>query len=94
MNEREIVTRKYFFSGQVQGVGFRWTTRRIAAKYSVSGYVSNLIDGRVELVAQGEESVISEFIDAVIRHFEQNLESTDFAEFEPEEEFADFAIRR
>ena len=39
--------------GQVQGVGFRWWTRRTALGLGLSGYASNLADGRVEVVAEG-----------------------------------------
>ena len=42
------------FSGRVQGVGFRYTTCNIAARYEVAGYVQNLSDGRVRLVAEGK----------------------------------------
>jgi len=41
------------FSGQVQGVGFRYTAVEIAQRYAVSGYVQNLADRRVRLVAEG-----------------------------------------
>jgi acylphosphatase len=40
----------------VQGVGFRFTTVRVLADVAVSGYVRNLVDGRVELVVEGERS--------------------------------------
>ena len=42
------------FSGRVQGVGFRYTTVRIARRFKVAGYVRNLADGGVELVVEGE----------------------------------------
>ncbi len=41
------------FTGRVQGVGFRASTEHIAAGFAVTGYVRNLTDGRVELVAEG-----------------------------------------
>ena len=43
------------YGGCVQGVGFRWTVKRLACGFEVSGTVRNLPDGRVELVAQGDE---------------------------------------
>ena len=45
--------RETHYSGQVQGVGFRFQTLRIARAYEVAGFVRNLPDGRVELVAEG-----------------------------------------
>ena len=41
------------FVGRVQGVGFRFTAHNIARRYAISGYVRNLPDGTVEMLAQG-----------------------------------------
>ncbi|HJR06221.1 MAG TPA: acylphosphatase [Pyrinomonadaceae bacterium] len=52
------VARKYFISGEVQGVGYRFFAQRVAARHQVVGYVRNLADGRVEVLAEGaQESV-------------------------------------
>jgi len=51
-----------FYSGRVQGVGFRYTTMQIAKGYEVSGAVRNLDDGRVELIAEGEEEELRHFL--------------------------------
>ena len=56
-----VVARKFFVSGEVQGVGFRFFTQRIAARHQVTGYVRNLADGRVEALAQGQPSAIEAF---------------------------------
>lgn len=53
--------RKFFISGLVQGVGFRFFTQRAAARHQVVGYVKNLEDGRVEALAEGEEQAVAEF---------------------------------
>lgn len=45
--------REICFSGHVQGVGFRYSTQLIASGLDVTGYVMNLPDGRVKLVAEG-----------------------------------------
>ncbi|QYH19532.1 acylphosphatase [Corynebacterium aquatimens] len=42
--------------GHVQGVGFRWWTRSRALELGLAGYAKNLADGRVEVVAEGEEA--------------------------------------
>jgi acylphosphatase len=57
--------RRVYYSGRVQGVGFRLTCRRIARGYAVTGYVKNLRDGGVELVAEGEPHVLDLFQSAV-----------------------------
>ena len=51
VNEKQ--TRRYFVCGRVQGVGFRFFVQREAEKLRVSGYVRNLFDGRVEVLAVG-----------------------------------------
>ncbi|MFM8807561.1 MAG: acylphosphatase, partial [Chthoniobacterales bacterium] len=51
-----------FYEGRVQGVGFRYTARRVAAGFDVSGYVRNLSDGRVELLASGEPDEVDGFL--------------------------------
>lgn len=50
-----------FYSGQVQGVGFRYQTRQVAAGFEVTGRVRNLPDGRVDLLAEGAETELREF---------------------------------
>lgn len=54
-----------YYSGWVQGVGFRYATRSVAAGFEVTGLVRNLPDGRVELVAEGERAELEQFRDAV-----------------------------
>ncbi len=54
-----------FYSGRVQGVGFRATVRRIACGYDVTGRVRNLPDGRVELVAEGARAELKAFLEGI-----------------------------
>jgi acylphosphatase len=49
------------FTGRVQGVGFRFTVCRIAERFAVTGFVRNLSNGEVELVAEGAEPELAEF---------------------------------
>lgn len=58
-------TVQVFYEGRVQGVGFRYTARRVAAGFDVAGYVRNLPDGRVELVASGDDGEVEGFLQAV-----------------------------
>ena len=54
-----------FFSGAVQGVGFRFTAERLARRFPVTGFVHNLKDGRVEVTAAGEDVPLVEFLTAI-----------------------------
>ncbi len=54
-----------YYSGRVQGVGFRYTVRWVAARFAVSGFVRNLADGRVELIAEGSADELRRLVDAV-----------------------------
>jgi acylphosphatase len=51
-----------YFSGRVQGVGFRYTCRSIAKGFSLTGYVKNLDDGRVEMKVEGEKDEVEDFL--------------------------------
>jgi len=68
------IRRTTYFSGQVQGVGFRYTTQRIAAAFEVSGFVRNLPDGRVEVVAEGEIAEIDGFHLALGKEMRANID--------------------
>lgn len=54
-----------FYSGQVQGVGFRYTAKSVAQGFEVTGLVRNLLDGRVELVAEGAREELEAFQQAI-----------------------------
>ena len=54
--------RTVHYTGRVQGVGFRYSVRQIAGSLSVTGYVQNLSDGRVRLVAEGEPAELDGFL--------------------------------
>ena len=55
------IARKFVISGEVQGVGFRYFAQRSAARHQVRGYVRNLDNGSVEVVAEGPVESIEEF---------------------------------
>lgn len=54
-----------FYSGHVQGVGFRYAVKSLTRGYEVTGLVRNLLDGRVELVAEGTRAELDEFLQAI-----------------------------
>jgi acylphosphatase len=53
MTERSVLVRRYLISGRVQGVGYRYFTKRLADQLEIVGWVKNLSDGRVETRAKG-----------------------------------------
>ncbi len=61
----EVHHETVFFSGHVQGVGFRYAVLQVAKEFDVAGFVVNLPDGRVQLEAEGEASEVAAFVVAV-----------------------------
>lgn len=57
---------RLLFGGMVQGVGFRDFTRREAANFNVVGYVKNMPDGALEVVAEGQRPDILHFIEVLM----------------------------
>jgi acylphosphatase len=70
------VCKRVTYSGRVQGVGFRYTAQRLAGGFQVAGYVRNLPDGDVELVAQGPPAEVDAFLAAVARQMADGIERT------------------
>jgi acylphosphatase len=59
------VVRKITYEGRVQGVGFRYTVKRLASGFEVNGTIRNLPDGRVEMQVAGEPAEVEEFLQAI-----------------------------
>ncbi|MCM8822859.1 MAG: acylphosphatase [Candidatus Omnitrophica bacterium] len=51
----------YYISGEVQRVGFRWYAKSIADSFGIYGWVRNMADGRVEIVAEAEPESLNSF---------------------------------
>ena len=87
-----MVARHIIFIGRVQGIGFRFTAHRIASRHQLTGYVRNLRDGTVEMMAQGP----AEDIDACIRDIQEYLpghvRDTKIEEVPPNQTSTDFKI--
>ena len=84
-----------YFSGRVQGVGFRYTSVAIAERFpEMAGFVRNLADGRVEVVAEGPEEQASAFIAAVNNAMAPYIRSVDKRGVPATGEFSEFTIAR
>jgi acylphosphatase len=92
--QRAVERREICFSGRVQGVGFRYTTREIAARYRVEGFVRNLSDGRVQLVVEGDPPELDAFVQAVEEEMERYISHRDLSTLAATGEFERFDVRR
>lgn len=87
------VRRDVLFHGRVQGVGFRYTTRNIASRFRVTGFVQNLPDGRVRLVVEGVKAEVDRFLGAVTAEMADNIHGQDDETGRATGEFANFSVR-
>ncbi len=94
MPDNSQICRQVIYSGRVQGVGFRYTTSRISKKYDVTGFVKNLSDGTVELVACGTPEEVNRFTDAIATHFYQHIEDAKACDIDDPEDHKGFKIQR
>ncbi len=81
-----------FYSGMVQGVGFRDTVRRHARALGLAGWVRNLPDGRVEILVEGSREDIGRLCHCVEEHFPGFIKDKTVSFQEGEEVFEDFSI--
>jgi acylphosphatase len=80
------------YAGHVQGVGFRYTTCRIATRFDVVGYVKNLPDGRVEVLTQGDDQVVDEFLQAINRQMGHYVRNTTTSKVTPSDHYSSFDV--
>ncbi len=82
-----------FYTGRVQGVGFRYTAERFALDAGVTGWVRNLPDGRVELVCEGSRAQIEKLLASIAEsQLGPHIRKTDCAWKGPTGEFGDFTV--
>ena len=81
------------YQGNVQGVGFRYTARAIASRYAVTGFVRNVTNGTVELVAQGDEAQVRSYLEDLQVRMGGFIRSRDVSFQEPVGEFDGFTVR-
>ena len=85
--------REIYYRGNVQGVGFRYTVRQLAAGMAVSGYVRNLADGRVHLVVEGAPAELERFQEAIAQRMAEHIRDVAVDVRPAIGEFSSFEIR-
>jgi acylphosphatase len=80
------------FIGNVHGVGFRYTAQSIARRHPVVGYVKNLPNGNVEVVAEGEKPSLEAFLQEIREKMVYYIDHEQLAWMEPQGKFTDFRI--
>ena len=87
------MAKQVFYSGDVQGVGFRATATSIARRHpTIRGWVRNLPDGRVELRAEGSEEAIDAFLADIREQMADHILSEDIFDREPDDALVGFRV--
>ncbi len=81
-----------FYSGRVQGVGFRYTAERAALELGLVGWVKNLPDNRVELVCEGSKEKIDELLRLIAQELGLSIQKTVCGWEPPTHTFKDFSV--
>lgn len=92
MNSDHRIRREVWFSGRVQGVGFRYTVSRIGREFEVSGKVQNRPDGKVFLVAEGTGAEVDAFVEEICSEMEGYIRQVEQSELLPAEGEKGFRI--
>lgn len=88
-----MVRIRTYLSGIVQGVGMRYYVSRLANRFDITGYVKNLPDGRVEIIAEGPENQIRTFLERIKKTPVGSIDNIE-TEWEPyKNEFTEFEVR-
>lgn len=88
----ETTHESIYFTGHVQGVGFRYATFQVAKEFEVTGFVKNLLDGRVQLDVEGQPSEIDAFVTAVQEKMHGFIRKTDRVRSRRTPQFTGFVI--
>lgn len=94
MSENEKHQLHAHIEGHVQGVGFRYYTLKSARDHDLTGWVRNLRDGRVEVLAEGEHKDLNQLL-ADLRKgpVSADVRNVDYEFNDPKGEFDDFRVR-
>jgi acylphosphatase len=86
------MAKQVYYSGDVQGVGFRATAMAIARRHPVRGWVRNLADGRVELLADGTPAAVDAFLADIRYRMSEHIEAEDIFDRDPDATLTGFRI--
>ena len=89
----EVHHETVYFTGHVQGVGFRYTALQIAKEFEVAGFARNLPDGRVHLEAEGRASEVAAFIAGVEERMHGYVRKTERSSGRRAPQFSRFTIK-
>ena len=90
-----MIARRFFISGLVQGVGFRFFAQRSSARHQVKGYIKNLADGRVEVWVEGNPAAVDAFrLDLAAGPNDSKVTDIEELVIEPSRLFSAFRIER
>ena len=87
-----MTAKHVIFIGRVQGVGFRFTAHRMAKRHQITGFVRNLPDGTVEMLAQGPAGGIDDCIQDIQEYFGDYVRETSIQEIPTDPKYKDFRI--
>ena len=88
----DLIAKHIIFNGRVQGVGFRFTTHRMAERHGLTGFVRNLPDGTVEMLAQGPAKDIDACLANIREYFGSYLRDTHINNIPHDPRHMDFRI--
>ena len=83
-----------FYSGTVQGIGFRYTVQRLASSLKLTGWVKNLSDGRVEILAEGNQEDIEKLMQQIAGKFQGYIKDKEVSLAPALGKFTDFCIAK
>lgn len=81
-----------YFSGFVQGVGFRYTSKQVSRSFDVVGTIQNLPDRRVRMVVEGQAETIERFIQQIGESTQGSIDRTEISRLPATGEFSGFEI--
>ncbi|MGD0552605.1 MAG: acylphosphatase [Sedimentisphaerales bacterium] len=88
----DVIAKHIVFSGRIQGVGFRFTALNIANRCGLTGYVRNMPDGDVEMLAQGPAEMIDNCVRDLQDSFVGTISHIDIEDVTPDPKLTDFRI--